>query len=195
MHESCAASRPAIALPAGVAHPWETFPSLQKKRYGRQLWPVWGAFFLVSFHARAQPKGCHCMARRPPWPGMFTLSECLFFFGIYSVHIGGAGNLWLPNFWRRQRHPSLLWCNRPSGVSSPCPAVPPSVRMPGPCCRARPIHDPSKFSKGRGTRPPRPPARLAAGKTPHQNRPGCGILPMPAHPKARTGSAGRPKRG
>ena len=38
MHESCAASRPTIALPAGVAHPWETF-SLQPKHQPQSMHP------------------------------------------------------------------------------------------------------------------------------------------------------------
>ena len=37
-----------------------------------------------------------------------TLSECLFFFGIYSFHFGGRypWPLCLGSFWRRQRQPS-----------------------------------------------------------------------------------------
>ena len=34
-----------------------------------------------------------------------TLSECLFFFGIYSFHFGGLGRPLSSNFWRRWRHP------------------------------------------------------------------------------------------
>ena len=35
---------------------------------------------------------------RSPWHRMCTLSECLFFFGIYSFHCGGHGRPCLPIF-------------------------------------------------------------------------------------------------
>ena len=52
------------------------------------------------------------------WRVLGTLSECLFFFGIYSFHSGGIWEVTLltSNFWRRKRHLFL----------QPCPTLPSS---------------------------------------------------------------------
>ena len=73
----------------------------------------------TSFHLRGRLLGReegifsdHPPAAAPASPAphghLGTLSECLFFFGIYSSHFGGTRKAVMSsNFWRRQRHPFI----------------------------------------------------------------------------------------
>ena len=118
---------------ATFSHPLDPFPWLH--------WPSWLSrtfkfdIFDRPVHSAPLSPGTHCASLPTPLPCILgTLSECLFFFGIYSSHFGGTrkGSR-SSNFWRRQRHPfHPTRKNPPSGrgylqplALSPFPSVAP----------------------------------------------------------------------
>ena len=91
--------------------PYHSFFSFSKKIKG--IKKQWNPLFKKSFTRlkKILPTPLHS-ALVGNSPSIFgrrrflgTLSECLFFFGIYSFHFGGLGRPLSSNFWRRTCHP------------------------------------------------------------------------------------------
>ena len=82
--------------------------------------------FLTPLPRSATPR----RAFHYPRPDPCTLSECLFFFGIYSFHFGGLREPRVLNFWRLQSHLSILnqkkkkgWAGRLFPAQGPRPRL------------------------------------------------------------------------
>ena len=80
------------------------FPSDHEPRF----WDLRKKEFVIFFNCGSHRGGSEMEFILPLLCSLLTLSECLFFFGIYSFHICGSEKLWFLNFWRLQSHPLFI---------------------------------------------------------------------------------------